>query len=144
MFCLIALIIWWPSPPFPKWLSRPRVSYTGTQAKWAHPNLGFHTPSSFHPGHLPCSAQPNGLGTKLFMNRREGMGRGKEGKGKPRIHFALGAGEKDRGGSVLIELTLKFWGPIRKNSSKSTLIHDDTSECHRGGIQGIILQRVLT
>lgn len=39
-----------------------------------HPGLGFHTPAPFHPGHLPCSASPNGLKTKLFMTRREGEG----------------------------------------------------------------------
>lgn len=146
MFCLIALIIWWSSPPFPKWLSRPRVSCSGTQVKWAHPSPGFHTPYPFHPGHLPRSAQPKGFRTKLFMKRRGG-GVGRERRaGQGYNPFCLGCqGERQRGlYPYRIHIKILRTNKKEKNSSKSTLIHDNTSDCHKGGIQGIILQRVLT
>lgn len=93
MFFLIAFIMWWLSPPSPKWLSTPRVSAMGQELNepipWLyedadtlltllglwHPSLGLQIPSPFHHVHLSCSVPPNVFRIKLFMKKREKKGK---------------------------------------------------------------------
>lgn len=79
--------------------------------------------------------------------KRRGGGVGRERRaGQGYNPFCLGCqGERQRGlYPYRIHIKILRTNKKEKNSSKSTLIHDNTSDCHKGGIQGIILQRVLT